>query len=292
MPSDKLPVAIGGPALRAAALAGDPSAAYEVAVRFAEGRVVPPNNEEAARWFERAAKKGLAPGAIPAWRALRKRRRREERPCRSARPLPRRRRQRSRQGHAQSRRPLCRRHRRRGGLSQCRCNGSARPPSAALPTANLISPSFMRAALASSRISRRPTSGSSLAAKEGDKDAAQKRDEMAGHLDEQALTAARLAAQTFTPLPQPADAVTVKGAWDPPATGAPPAKTKPRSAKAAARYRQGQLISVRHAEAVANGPAEAAGDRRRGIEGCTVQSNRSNLRAGRRSTVCPAASRG
>ncbi len=58
---DKLPVAIGAPALRAAALAGDPSAAYEVAVRFAEGRGVPANNDEAARWFERAAKKGLAP---------------------------------------------------------------------------------------------------------------------------------------------------------------------------------------------------------------------------------------
>ena len=30
-------------------------------MRFAEGRGVPANLEEAARWFERAASKGLAP---------------------------------------------------------------------------------------------------------------------------------------------------------------------------------------------------------------------------------------
>ena len=58
---DKLPAAIGGPALRVAALAGDPLAAYEVGVRFSDGRVVPANNEEAARWFEIAAKKGIVP---------------------------------------------------------------------------------------------------------------------------------------------------------------------------------------------------------------------------------------
>ena len=41
--------------------AGDAAAAYEVGVRFAEGRGVPVNLEEAAHWFERAASKGLAP---------------------------------------------------------------------------------------------------------------------------------------------------------------------------------------------------------------------------------------
>ena len=59
--ADRLPIAIGGPRLRSAAVAGDAAAAYEVAVRFAEGRGVPANLEEAARWFERAASKGLAP---------------------------------------------------------------------------------------------------------------------------------------------------------------------------------------------------------------------------------------
>ncbi len=59
--ADRLPAAIGGLKLRSAAIAGDGAAAYEVAVRFAEGRGVPVNMDEAARWFERAAGKGLAP---------------------------------------------------------------------------------------------------------------------------------------------------------------------------------------------------------------------------------------
>ena len=49
------------PACAAPPLAGDGAAAYEVAVRFAEGRGVPVNLEEAAHWYERAASKGLAP---------------------------------------------------------------------------------------------------------------------------------------------------------------------------------------------------------------------------------------
>ena len=59
--ADGLPTAIGGARLRNAAAAGDPAAAYEVAMRFMEGRGVPANLEEAAKWLERAASKGLAP---------------------------------------------------------------------------------------------------------------------------------------------------------------------------------------------------------------------------------------
>lgn len=58
---EQLPTAIGGPKLRRAALAGDGAAAYEAAARFADGRGVPANLPEAARWFERAASSGLAP---------------------------------------------------------------------------------------------------------------------------------------------------------------------------------------------------------------------------------------
>ena len=58
---DHLPLAVGGPHLRSAAAAGDVGAAYEVASRFAEGRGVPVNLQEAAHWFERAASQGLAP---------------------------------------------------------------------------------------------------------------------------------------------------------------------------------------------------------------------------------------
>jgi localization factor PodJL len=59
--TDGLPTAIGGTRLRNAAAAGDPAAAYEVAMRFMEGRGVPANLEEAAKWLERAAGKGLVP---------------------------------------------------------------------------------------------------------------------------------------------------------------------------------------------------------------------------------------
>ena len=71
---------------------------------------------------------------------------------------------------------------------------------------------------------------------DGDNDAAKKRDEIASHLDQQSLAAARLAAQTWTPLPQPADAITVKApaAWDLPANGTSGVKPKARTAKAAA----------------------------------------------------------
>jgi localization factor PodJL len=59
--ADRLPAAIGGSKLRNAAIAGDAAAAYAVALRFAEGRGVPVNLEEAAHWYERAASKGLVP---------------------------------------------------------------------------------------------------------------------------------------------------------------------------------------------------------------------------------------
>jgi localization factor PodJL len=57
---DRLPASING-GLRTAAAKGDPTAEFEIAVRFAEGRGMPQNFAAAAEWFERAAKQGLAP---------------------------------------------------------------------------------------------------------------------------------------------------------------------------------------------------------------------------------------
>jgi localization factor PodJL len=71
-----------------------------------------------------------------------------------------------------------------------------------------------------------------LAAKEGDQDAAQKRDEIGSRLDRPALAAARAAAESWIAVPQPAEAISVKGVWDPPGTSQPATKPKPRSAKA------------------------------------------------------------
>jgi len=57
----------------------------------------------------------------------------------------------------------------------------------------------------------------SLAAAQGDADSARKRDDLARRLDAQSLAAANLAIQTFTPEPQPDDAINVAspaGGWD------------------------------------------------------------------------------
>src|SRR5439155_3157606 len=60
-PTERLPDGIGGPVLRAAALKGDPAAAYEVGVRFAEGKGVAPDLDQAAKWYDRAAQAGVVP---------------------------------------------------------------------------------------------------------------------------------------------------------------------------------------------------------------------------------------
>jgi localization factor PodJL len=59
-PAERLPAAFAG-SLRAAAGKGDAAAEYEIAVRYAEGRGVPQDSSAAVEWFERAAKQGLAP---------------------------------------------------------------------------------------------------------------------------------------------------------------------------------------------------------------------------------------
>ncbi|MBH0237445.1 peptidoglycan-binding protein [Methylobrevis albus] len=55
------PAAIGAPALREAAAAGDPAAQFEVAARLVEGRGIVQDVAGAAVWYERAAEAGLAP---------------------------------------------------------------------------------------------------------------------------------------------------------------------------------------------------------------------------------------
>ncbi|MET0971529.1 MAG: hypothetical protein ABWY18_20195, partial [Tardiphaga sp.] len=58
---ERLPETIGGLTLRNAALKGDAAAAYEVGVRYAEGKGVASNYDEAAKWYDRAAKAGVVP---------------------------------------------------------------------------------------------------------------------------------------------------------------------------------------------------------------------------------------
>ncbi|MBV5266777.1 peptidoglycan-binding protein [Pinisolibacter aquiterrae] len=55
-----LPETIGPEALRSAAVAGDAKAAFEIGLRYAEGRTVPADLTKAVAWYGRAADKGLA----------------------------------------------------------------------------------------------------------------------------------------------------------------------------------------------------------------------------------------
>jgi localization factor PodJL len=55
-----LPTAIGPAALRNAAAGGDPDAAFEVAMRYAEGRGVTQDLKQAFAWYQRAAAQGHA----------------------------------------------------------------------------------------------------------------------------------------------------------------------------------------------------------------------------------------
>jgi localization factor PodJL len=60
-PNASLPAEIGGEKLRSDAFAGKADAQYEVGIRFAEGRGVPKDLQNAALWLERAARQGLPP---------------------------------------------------------------------------------------------------------------------------------------------------------------------------------------------------------------------------------------
>jgi localization factor PodJL len=231
MAGDKLPAAIGGPALRVAALAGDPLAAYEVGVRFSEGRVVPANNEEAARWFEIAAKKAIVPAQFRLG-TLYEKGLGVKRDLAAARELYR---AAADKGHGKAMHNLA-------VLYAEGADGKPDYNTAALwfrkaADHGVTDSQYNLAILYARGVGVEQNLAESykwffLAAKEGDQDAAQKRDEIASRLDPQTLAAARAAAEHWTAIPQPADAITVKGTWDAPANGPPAAKPKPRSAKA------------------------------------------------------------
>jgi localization factor PodJL len=227
---DKLPATIGVPALRAAALSGDPSAAYEVAMRFAEGRGVAQNNEEAAHWLDRAAKLGLAPAQFRLG-SLYEKGIGVKKNLATARDLYR---AAADKGHAKAMHNLA-------VLYAEGVDGAADYRTAAqwfrkAADRGVADSQYNLGILYARGIGVEQNFAESykwfaLAADHGDKDAAKKRDEVAAHLDPQSLAAARLAAQNWAAEPQPAEATEVK-AWDPPASASPAPKPKPRSAGA------------------------------------------------------------
>jgi localization factor PodJL len=60
-PAELPPAAIGPMSLRNAAQKGDPSAEFEIAARFAEGRGITQDFKQAIVWYQRSAQRGFAP---------------------------------------------------------------------------------------------------------------------------------------------------------------------------------------------------------------------------------------
>ena len=229
-PTEQLPEGIGGPVLRGAALKGDASAAYEVAMRFAEGKGVPVNLDEAAKWYDRAANAGVVPAIFRLGTFY-------EKGLSVKKDVDIARRyylQAAERGNAKA----------MHNLAVLDADGSGKG-------ADYKSASqwFRKAAdrgVADSQYNlgilyargigvdqnlAESFKWFSLAAAQGDADAGRKRDDIANRLDPQSLAAAKLAIQTFTAEPQPDDAVNVKA----PASGWDNAATQASAAKPVAR---------------------------------------------------------
>ncbi len=221
-----LPGSIGGPALRAAAAAGNPAAEYEIGVRFSEGRGVPANLELAVQWFDRAAKQGLAP-------ALYRLGSHYEKGQGVKKDLDK-----ARQLYLQG---------------ADKGNAKAIHNLAVLYAEGIDGkPDYRQAAQWFRKAADRGVADSqynlgilyargigvdqnlaesykwfALAAQQGDQDALKKREDVGSRLDQQSLVAAKLAVQTFAPDLPPDEAMNVKGppgGWDRATTSAAPAK--------------------------------------------------------------------
>ncbi|MBV9531594.1 MAG: SEL1-like repeat protein [Bradyrhizobium sp.] len=230
-PGEALPDGIGGQSLRAAALKGDPAAAYEVAVRFAEGRGVAPNLEEAAKWYERAAQADVIP-AIFRLGTLYQKGLGVKKDIDMARRY-----------YVQA--AEC-------GNAKAMHNVAVLDADGGDKSADYKSAAqwFRKAAdrgIAESQFNLgilyargigvdqnlvESFKWLSLAAAQGDAEATRKRDDVAKRLDTQSLAAAKLVIHTFVIEPQPDDAVSVatpSGGWDsapsPAAVAKPPARS-------------------------------------------------------------------
>jgi localization factor PodJL len=239
-PEEKLPDGIGGPVLRTAALKGDPSAAYEVGVRFAEGKGVPANYDEAAKWYDRAAQAGLVP-AIFRLGTLYEKGLSVKKDIDIARRYYL---QAAERGNAKAMHNLAVLDADGGGKGANYKSASQWFRKAA--DRGVADSQFNLGILYARGIGVEQNLAESfkwfsLAAAQGDADSVRKRDDVAKRLDAQSLAAAKLAIQTFTPEGQPDDAVNVAspaGGWDvapTQASSAKPAPAKPALTKRAAR---------------------------------------------------------
>jgi len=235
MAVEKLPATIGGPKLRAAAIAGDAAAEFEVATRFTEGHGVPPSDGEAMRWLELAAQQGLAPaqfrlgGFYEKGIGVKK----DLAVARDFYAAA------AAKGNAKAMHNLA-------VLYAEGIDGPADYRTAAqwfrkAANRGITDSQYNLAILYARGIGMEQNYAESykwfaLAAGKGDSDAAKKRDEVASHLDAQALAAAKLAVEKWAAETQPEDAINVKappGGWDLP-EHAEKSKARPTAGKPAA----------------------------------------------------------
>jgi localization factor PodJL len=216
--------------LRAAAVKGDPAAQLEMGMRLAEGRGVPQNMSEAAEWLERAAKQGVVParfrlgGLYEKGLGVQKNLNEARRLYLAA----------GEAGHAKA----------LHNLAVLYAEGIDGKPDYQIAAKwfrkaadyGVTDSQFNLAVLYARGIGVEQSLTESykwfeLAARDGDAEAAKKRDEIGARLAPQLLSAAAQALKAWKPEQQPEAAVSVRsptGGWDAPATaGNPPHATTP-----------------------------------------------------------------
>jgi localization factor PodJL len=237
-PTERLPESIAGPMLRAAVMTGDAGAAYEIGTRFAEGKGVPVNLDEAAKWYDRAAQAGVVPAVFRLGTFYEKGLSVKKDTDIARRYYL----QAAERGNAKAMHNLAVLDADGGGKGANYKSAAQWFRKAA--DRGVADSQFNLGILYARGIGVEQNLAESfkwfsLAAAQGDADSARKRDDIAKRLDVQSLAAAKLAIQTFTAEPQPDAAVNAAapaGGWDSPPTQAGPAKpaAKPASTKRAA----------------------------------------------------------
>jgi localization factor PodJL len=230
-----LPPTIGSKTLLAAASAGDPSACYEIAMRFAQGRNTTQDLAMAAAWLERAARSGLAPAQFRLGSmyekglGVRKDVAEAHRLYVAA----------ADKGHAKAMHNLAVLY--AAGLDGKPDYASASHWFRRAAAYGIVDSQYNLAILYArgAGIERNLVESYkwfALAAKGGDKDAAHKRDEVALRLDPRQLESAKLNAESFAAVPQPDEATAIKvppGGWD---QAVAAATTKSRALVTPARF--------------------------------------------------------
>ncbi len=201
---NELPVDIGTAALRHAAANGDPAATFEIGERYLNGTGVTANAQEAIKWFERAVAKGSAPAAFRLGMAYEKGQgvQRDRGRARTNYVLA------AERGHLKAMHNLA--------VMMVEDSGPSGKPdyASAIPWFRQAADRGLRDSqynlgvlyargMGVSQNLAESYRWFSLAANQGDTDAAKKRDDVAKRLDQQTLMAARLAVQTWQA--QPAD---------------------------------------------------------------------------------------